>query len=138
MRLVVGAPNPHTLRVDPDDMRAIMLDQIHHGLLQYPIRGVLRQRKDMFRRIDFFLVDTTAFDTDGIYEQRDQFERHLHFVGRFLGRGGRVGGEVCMLGECFHRLNHKLSRLVVSARAGYKKVASEHATRAIFGVLPGS
>ena len=87
MRLVVRRPNPRTLGVYPDKMVLVMLNQIHHALLQKPVRRILAQRKHMLGRIHLLLVDPAALDADGVDEQRDERHRHLHLWGRLRGRG---------------------------------------------------
>ena len=42
----------------------------------------------MLGRINFFLVDTTAFHTNGIYEERNNTCRHFNFGA--VGLGGVI------------------------------------------------
>ena len=67
MRLIIRRTNPRPLRIRPNQMRPIMLDQIHHHpLLQNLVHHTLAQRKHVFGGVHFLLVDSTAFDADGV------------------------------------------------------------------------
>ena len=86
MRLVVRRANASTLRVHPYDMRPIVLDEIHHALLEQLVRRVLREREDVVRGVLPLLVQPAALDADGVDEQRHERHRHLHLWGRLRGR----------------------------------------------------
>lgn len=58
MRLIIARTHPHPLRIHPNQMRPIMLNQIAHpaSLLEHLVRRVLREREDVFGRVLFFFV----------------------------------------------------------------------------------
>lgn len=69
MRLVIRGIEPQALRINPNHMRPVMLDQIVHPLLQDLIRSGLREREQMLRRVLFLLVDPAAFDAYRVEEE---------------------------------------------------------------------
>lgn len=76
MRLIIARTDPHPLRIHPDEMRPIMLNQIAHPapLLEHLVRRVLREREDVLGRVLFLLVQPAAFDADGVDEEGEQRE----------------------------------------------------------------
>ena len=92
MRLVVCRANPGALGIDPNDMRAVVLDEVRHALLQNLVCRVLREREDVLRRVDLLLVDAAALDADSIDEQRDEVHGHFDLGLVARPRRGRYDG----------------------------------------------
>lgn len=79
MGQIVGGAQPHPLRIDPNNVRPVMLDKIDHTRLQHLVRGALRQGEEMLRGILFLLVNPATFDTDSVNQKAEQRHRHLDF-----------------------------------------------------------
>ena len=78
VRLVVRRADPEALRVRPHEVRLVVLDEVHHALLEQLVRRVLREREHVLWRVHLLLVQPAALDADGVHQQRDELHRHLH------------------------------------------------------------
>lgn len=94
VRFVVRRADPRTLGIRPHKMGLVVLDQVHHTLLQDLVRRVLGQREDMLGCVDLLLVQPTTLHADRVHQKRDKLEGHLHLG--LLGAAGaraRAGTE---------------------------------------------
>ena len=94
MGLVVRGTDTSALGISPDEVRPVVLDQVHHtrALLEQLVQRVLREREDVLRRILLLLVQPAALDANSVHQQRDEVHGHLHFGRLRRAWGWRRGG----------------------------------------------
>lgn len=85
MRLVVTRGEPRSIRIDPHEVCPVVLDQIDHTLLHNLVRHTFGEREQVLGCVRLFLIEASAFDTNGVDEKSKELERHLYF--RFLVNG---------------------------------------------------
>ena len=88
MWFIVGRVEPQTLWIYPNGVGPIVFGQVLHSLFHDLIRRTFAQRGHTLGCINFFLVDTAAFHTNGIYEERNNMRRHFNFGE--VGLGGVI------------------------------------------------
>lgn len=90
MWLVAGRVEPCIFGIDPNSMRPVMFEQILHSLFQDLIRNALAERERIFGSMDLFLIDTTAFNANGV-DERETTCAGIWTLGRPEGGGGVRG-----------------------------------------------
>ena len=72
MRLVIRGRDARALWVQSHEMCAIVLNKIMHAIaLDHLVGRVFREREHVLRCIVFLLVDSAAFNANGVHEQRN-------------------------------------------------------------------
>ena len=93
MRFIIRRTDPGSLRIRPDEMRPIMLDQIHHRLFQQPIGCILRKLKLVLivGKRDFFQI--------GVNQKRP-----IEFIAQIFEKRGKVFDGFGV--KCWHGSRH--------------------------------
>ena len=77
MWLEIRRIEPQTIGVYPDNVGSIVLDEVHHALLENLVCHLLGEREDVLDGVALLLVEPTALHANSVHEQAGEFRRHF-------------------------------------------------------------